>query len=141
MQTIIPYLTVKNAPQALDFYVKALGATESSRAPMEDGRIMHACITINGGAVFVMDEFPEHAARDNEHGSVYAPTPDKPSPTAVVVNYGKPAEVDAAYRKAVDAGCKSVSAPEDTFWNARFACIGDPYGHLWMLNAELPAKN
>jgi PhnB protein len=58
-----------------------------------------------------------------------------------VINRTKPAEVDDAFRKAVAAGCTGVQEPEDTFWNARFAIVADPYGHLWMLNADLPAKN
>ncbi|MEX0589971.1 MAG: VOC family protein [Xanthobacteraceae bacterium] len=140
MQTIVPYLTVKNAPEAIDFYVKALGAKEVSRAPAEDGRIMHADLTINGGSVFVMDEFPEHAGQGMGH-TVHAPTPERPAPVAVVVNFGAPAEIDDAYRRAVDAGCNGVMEPQDTFWNARFAILHDPYGHQWMLNATLPAKN
>lgn len=140
MQSIVPYLTVKNAAEAIGFYVKALGAKEVSRAPTDDGRIMHADLSINGGSVFVMDEFPEHAA-NQECGSVNAPAPDQPSPTAMVIQLSAPPEVDAGYRRAVEAGCKSVSAPEDTFWNARFAVVCDPYGHLWMFNAALPAKS
>jgi PhnB protein len=140
MQTIVPYLTVKNAAQAIDFYKKALGAEEISRAPTDDGRIMHADLSINGGTVFLMDEFPEHAANE-ECGSVSAPAPEKPSPTAMVIQFSAPPEVDKGYRRAVDAGCRKVSEPEDTFWNARFAVVCDPYGHIWMLNAALPAKN
>jgi PhnB protein len=139
MQTIVPYLTVKNAAEAIDFYKKSLGASEISRAPTPDGRLMHADLSINGGSVFVMDEFPEYAS-NGEHAAVHAPTPAKPSPTSVVIQLKAPPEVDAAYKRAVDAGCKSVSAPEDTFWNARFAVVGDPYGHVWMFKAALPSN-
>jgi PhnB protein len=139
MQTIVPYLTVKDAPKAIDFYVKALGAKENARVPGEGGRILHADLVINGGSVYVMDEFPEHASEGC--GAVHAPSPEKPAPVSTVINYGAPSEVDAAYKRAVDAGCAIVAKPEDTFWNARFAAVGDPYGHIWMLNAELPAKS
>lgn len=136
MQTIVPYLTVKSASEAIEFYKKALGARENSRAPADDGkRLLHADLSINGGSVFVMDEFPEHGG-----SVVHAPTPERPAPVAMVINFAKPAEIDAAFRRAVDAGCKSVMEPQDTFWNARFAVVGDPYGHSWMLNAALPAK-
>jgi PhnB protein len=138
MQTIVPYLTVSNAQEAIAFYRKALDAREVSRAPAPDGRIMHADLTVNGGSVFVMDEFPEHATEGG--GVVRAPSPDKPAPVATVVNYATPPEIDAAHRRAVEAGCRSVMEPQDTFWNARFAVVGDPFGHVWMLNATLPSK-
>ena len=60
-------------------------------------------------------------------------------PTALWVD--EPPDVDAGYKRAVDAGWVSVSKPEDTFWNARFAVVCDPYGHIWMFNAELPKSN
>ncbi len=140
MQSIIPYLTVSNAPEAIDFYVKALGAKENARVPHEDGRILHADLSINGSSFYLMDAFPEHPANER-CGSVEAPAVEKPSPTSIVVNYAKPADVDSAYGRAVEAGCKAVTEPEDAFWNARWAAVCDPYGHIWMFNADLPAKN
>jgi PhnB protein len=140
MQGIVPYLTVKNAAEAIDFYKKSLGAEEISRAPTDDGRLMHADLSINGGTVYVMDEFSEHA-HTSDCGSVTAPSPQKPSATSMVIQLKAPPEVDAGYQRALDAGCVSVSKPEDTFWNARFAVVCDPYGHIWMFNAALPAKS
>jgi PhnB protein len=140
MQGIVPYLTVKNAAEAIDFYKKSLGAEEISRAPTDDGRLMHADLSINGGTVYVMDEFSEHA-HTSDCGSVTAPSPQKPSATSMVIQLKAPPEVDASYQRALDAGCVSVSKPEDTFWNARFAVVCDPYGHIWMFNAALPAKS
>jgi PhnB protein len=141
MQAIVPYITVNNAAEAMDFYKKALGATENARMGEPDGkkRIYHGDLSINGGSVFVMDEFPEHA-ETNDCGSVSAPSPANPSATSMVIQLSKPADVDEGYKRAVDAGCVSVSKPEDTFWNARFAVVCDPFGHIWMFNAALPAK-
>jgi PhnB protein len=138
MQTIVPYLTMKNAAAAIDFYKKAFGAKENARAAAEDGkRLLHVDLSINGGPVFLMDEFPEHA--EGGH-AVHAPAPERPSPVAIVVNFSAPADVDAAHRRAVDAGCKSSMEPQDTFWNAHFSMLRDPFGYQWMLNAQLPAK-
>ena len=93
-----PYLTVKGAADAIAFYQKAFGATENARMPAQDGkRLMHACLTINGGAVMLSDEFPEHA----EHGAINAPSKDKPAPVATCLQLAKPAEVDAMYHRAV----------------------------------------
>jgi PhnB protein len=142
MPAVIPYITVSNAAEAMDFYKKAFAATENARMGEPDGkkRIYHGDMTIKGGSVFVMDEFSEQA-HTSECGSVAAPTPAKPSATSMVLQCAAPSEVDASYKQAVDAGCISVSKPEDTFWNARFAVVCDPYGHIWMFNAGLPKKN
>jgi PhnB protein len=133
---------VSNAAEAMDFYKKAFAATENARMGEPDGkkRIYHGDLSINGGSVYVMDEFSEHA-NSNEYGSVTAPSPQKPSATSMVIQLKTPPDVDAGYQRAIDAGCVSVSKPEDTFWNARFAVVGDPYGHIWMFNAELPPKS
>ena len=133
-QSIIPYLTVKDAAGAIAFYQKAFGATENMRMPAEDGkRLMHASLTINGGTLFLSDEFPEY-------GSAAAPKAgDKPS-VAVALALSAPANVDATYKQAVTAGATGTMEPEDAFWGDRFAMLQDPYGHRWMLSAPLPKK-
>jgi PhnB protein len=139
MPPITPYLTVKGAADAIAFYQKAFGATENARMPAQDGkRLIHADITVNGGRILMSDEFPEHS--EDCGGAVFVPTSDKPVGVAIALHYTKPGDIDATYRRAVEAGCKSVQAPEDTFWQARFAMLSDPFGHRWMLNAPLPAK-
>src|SRR6202040_1782573 len=60
--TVTPYLIVKGAAQALDFYKKAFGAVERMRMAGPDGKIGHAEITINGSAIMLADEFPEMGA-------------------------------------------------------------------------------
>jgi PhnB protein len=134
MQAIVPYLTVKGAAEAVAFYQKAFGATENARHVAEDGkRFMHIALTIHGGDVFLCDEFPEY-------GGAPAPTAEKPAPVSITIQLKKPADVDAVFRQAVQAGGTSVSDPADMFWNARFAQLRDPFGHIWMLNAQLPEK-
>lgn len=139
MPPITPYLTVKGAADAIAFYQKAFGATENARMAAPDGkRLIHADITVNGGRILMSDEFPEHSEECG--GAVFVPTSDKPVGVAIALHYTKPADIDATYRRAVEAGCNGVQAPEDTFWQARFAMLSDPFGHRWMLNAPLPAK-
>jgi len=134
VQPINPYLTVKGAADAIAFYQKAFAAKENHRMAAQDGkRLMHADLSINGGTVMLSDEFLDH-------GGYPAPTKAKPAPVAVCIQYTKPAEVDATFRRAVAAGCKSTMEPQDTFWEARFAMLIDPFGHRWMLNAPLPKK-
>ena len=139
MPPVTPYLTVKGAAAAIDFYKKAFGATENARMPAQDGkRLMHADITVNGGRILMSDEFPEHGEECG--GVVRAPTASNPAGLAIALHYTKAADIDATFRRAVDAGCTSVLEPENTFWDARFAMLSDPFGHRWMLNAPLPAK-
>jgi PhnB protein len=136
--TVNPYLTVDGAADAIAFYVKALGATERNRMAAQDGkRLMHAEIAINGGVVMLSDNFPEYCT----DGEVTMPSVDKPAAVQVALHFKTPADVDAMHQRAVDAGAKSVMKPDDTFWNARFAVVADPFGHRWMLNAPLPAKS
>lgn len=131
-QRTIPYLTVKGGDDAIAFYRKAFDAAENMRMPADDGkRLMHASLTIHGGTVMLSDEFPEH-------GGTPAPTPERPSAVAIAISFDAPAEVDATFRRAVDAGAKGWMEPADMFWGARFAMLDDPFGHRWMLTAPLP---
>lgn len=130
MQAIVPYLTVKGAAAAAAFYQKAFDASEYSRHAAEDGkRFMHIALNIHGGDVFLCDEFPEY-------GGAPAPTAERPAPVSITIQLRSPGDVDAVYAQAVKAGGTGVSAPADVFWNARFAQLRDPFGHLWMLNAQ-----
>lgn len=132
-----PYLTVNGAAEAIAFYGKVFGATETQRMPFEDGkRIMHAEIAINGSPVMLSDEFPDLCANDD----VRAPTADRPAGVAIVLHFTDPAQVDDTYNRAIDAGCTSVQTPENMFWGARFAALRCPFGHRWMLNAALPQQ-
>ncbi len=137
MQSTNPYLTVKGAADAIAFYQKAFAAKEIARLPAQDGkRVMHAELSFNGGTVMLSDEFPEF----DSAGASRAPSKDKPASVATAIHFAKPAEVDAVFGRAVEAGCKSVQEPQDMFWEARFAMLTDPFGHRWMLNAPLPKK-
>ena len=137
MPSVTPYLTVKGAADAVAFYQKAFGAKENARMPAQDGkRLLHADLTINGGRVLMSDWFSEYT----QDGAVTAPTPDNLAPVAVALHYAKPADVDAAFKRAAEAGCTVIQKPQDMFWNARFAMLSDPFGHRWMMNAPLPPK-
>jgi PhnB protein len=129
-----PYLTVDGAAKAIEFYGKAFGATEAHRMPAQDGkRIMHAELNINGAVIMLADHFPEFCT----NGAVTLPTFEAPGAMSVALHFATPPEVDATYRQALDVGGRSAMAPENTFWNARFAVVVDPFGHQWMLNAPL----
>jgi PhnB protein len=134
MPPITPYLTVKGANDAIEFYKKAFGATENARLPAEDGkRLMHAEISINGGIVLLSDEFPEY-------GKHAWPGEGEWASISVALHFEKPEQLDAAFKRAADAGAKAVTEPADMFWGGRFAVVADPFSHHWMMHAPLPPK-
>lgn len=134
MPPITPYLTVKGANAAIEFYKKAFGATENMRMPAEDGkRLMHAEISLHGSVVLLSDEFPEY-------GKTTWPAAGETAPSAVALHFDKPADLDAAFRRASEAGATTVTEPADMFWGGRYAAVADPFNHRWLMHAPLPPK-
>jgi PhnB protein len=134
VQPIVPYLTVKSVADAIAYYKKAFDATENSRMAEENGkRVMHADLTLHGGTIFLMDEFPEY-------GGAPSPTKERPAPVGIVIQLPAPKDVDAVFKRAVEAGGTGTAEPSDMFWGARYASLTDPFGHSWMLNSPLPPK-
>ena len=120
LTAVTPHLVVAGAAEAIDWYKKAFGATEDMRMPGPDGRLMHACIRINGAAVFLVDEMPEWGA--------VGPKPLKGSPVTIHLMVEN---VDATFDRAVKAGATVTMPVADQFWGDRYGCLEDPYGHKW----------
>ena len=124
-QAITPSLTVHDAAAAIAFYEKSFGARvegEPSRGP--GGKIMHSELVLGGMKFFVNDEFPEMGC----YGAVHYGG----SPVHLQLRVK---DVDAAYNAAVAGGAKSMMKPEDAFWGDRYACVTDPFGHVWGISA------
>ncbi len=121
--TVTPYLIVRGAAQAIDFYKRAFGAAEMTRMPGPDGRrIMHAELKIGDSIVMLADEFPEMVSRSPESlGGC----------TASFHVYVE--DVDRAFKRAVDAGAQVRMPVADMFWGDRYGKLGDPFGHEWGL--------
>lgn len=136
-QTIFPHLCIKGAKDAVEFYKKALGATEVMILPHEDGkRLMHAALDINGAQVFIHDEFPEYAeSHPDKIGS-----PARMGSTSVTVHVNVK-DCDEAFKRATDAGAESIMAPHDAFWGDRYAQVVDPFGHSWSFAHTLQKKS
>ncbi|GLK68955.1 VOC family protein [Hansschlegelia plantiphila] len=130
-----PHLCVIDGAAALAFYQKAFGAKVVMTVPAQDGlRLMHATVQLFGGEILVHDEFPEHRGE----GVVRSPFTVRGPSVAINVNLDRADDVDAAMARAVGAGAIVVMEPENTFWNARYGRIQDPFGHVWAFNAPLP---
>ncbi len=133
---IIPHLNIDGAAAAIDFYVKAFGATEMARVPAEDGkRLLHAALVINGGHVFLHDDFPEFQSPAGR----FAPPP-KIGGVSVTMHLTVD-DCDTWYARAIAAGAVEVVVPNDAFWGDRYAQVNDPFGHSWSFAHTLPAKS
>ncbi|WP_447759588.1 VOC family protein [Sphingopyxis panaciterrae] len=127
---LTPHLAIadKRASEAIDFYVKAFGATEQARMPADDGvRLMHAHLTINGASLMMHDEFPEYSD-------------DAPAPPSGVTLHLQVDDTDAWYNRAIDAGATPRMPPEDMFWGDRYAQITDPFGHTWSIGTPVKGE-
>src|SRR5262245_7327195 len=128
--TVTPSLFVAGAAKAIDFYKKALGAEELMRFAGPDGKIMHAEIKVGDSIVMLADELPEMGGK--------SPKTIGGTPVSFFV-YGE--NVDAAWKRAVDAGAKEIQPLENQFWGDRTGCLEDPFGHHWWLAQHIEDLN
>ncbi|MDX1890175.1 VOC family protein [Mycolicibacterium sp. 050158] len=123
--SLSPHLVVDDAAAAIDFYVKAFGATELGRVPHPDGRLVHAALTLNGSTVMLADDFPDF----NDGKSS---TPKALGGTPITIHLQVP-DVEASFQRALDAGAEVVAPLADQFWGDRYGVLRDPFGHQWSL--------
>lgn len=136
-QGVIAHLVVEGAMDALEFYKKALNATEVMRMPADDGkRLMHAEMIVNGQRVFVVDDFCDHP---DHMGGGKIGAPKRIGGTSFLMHLEVP-DCDAAVKRASDAGATVVMAPFDAFWGARYGQVLDPFGQAWSFAHPLPIK-
>ena len=120
--TVTPYMTVRGAAKAIDFYKEAFGAVEVLRMPMPDGSVAHAEIKI-GDSVIMMGE--ENPAWGNKSPQALGGTP-----TGLMIYVP---DCDAVFARALAAGA-TVSKPlTDQFYGDRSGTVIDPFGHQWTL--------
>jgi PhnB protein len=115
-----PYLIVKGAAQALDFYKQAFGAQEIMRFALPNGQVGHAEIKIGDSPIMLADESPEMGA--------VSPATIGGSAVAIMLYV---TDVDATVKRAVAAGAKLTRPVEDKFYGDRAGSLTDPFGHLW----------
>jgi len=122
--TVTPQLTLDNAAQAIDWYKKALGAEELSRATGPDGKIMHAEVRIGDSRIMVNDPMMGGKGPKALGGS--------PASLWIYVE-----DCDALFNRAVAAGAQVVGGPmgamADQFWGDRCGTFTDPQGYHWTI--------
>jgi PhnB protein len=123
MQSLIPHLVCAGAAEAIDFYIKAFGATEVNRMPAPDsGRLMNAMIRIGDSMMMLVDEMPEFGA--------LGPKALKGTPVTMHMYVEN---ADASFERAVQAGATPVLPLADMFWGDRYGIVEDPFGHRWSI--------
>lgn len=124
--TVTPYLTVRGAAQAIEFYKQAFGATEVMRFDMPDGTVAHAEIKVGDSHVMLGEECPAWGNKSPQAlgGTTFG----------LCVYYP---DVDAQFTRAVAAGASVTKPVQDQFYGDRSGTVTDPFGHLWTLATHI----
>jgi PhnB protein len=123
--SVTPYLIVKGADRAIDFYKKAFGASQRTRMDGPNGTVGHAEIEIDGSAVMLADEFPDMGFR----------SPQSLGGAGVSLHlYVK--DADTCFDRAVAAGAKALRPVQDQFYGDRSGTLEDPFGHVWTVSTH-----
>jgi len=120
--TLTPFLTVRDAVRAIDFYKQAFGAVERGVAKGPDGKVMHAELKIGDSIIMLNDEYPEF-------GSL---SPQSTGGSGMGLHIYLDG-VDAAFERAVKAGAHVDMPVMDQFWGDRYGKLTDPFGHKWSI--------
>ena len=125
-RTITPYLNVRGAAEALDFYQKAFGAEELYRMNGPDGKVMHAEIQLGDSRFMLAEEMEDWG---NHSPSTLGGT------SFTLMVYVE--DCDAAFQRAIDAGATEVMPVSDQFYGDRSGVVEDPFGHRWNLSTHV----
>ena len=120
--TVTPYLIVRGAAKAIDYYKAAFGAAELMRMADPSGKVMHAEVRIGDSLVMLADEHPEFGA--------VGPQTIGGTPVGLAIYVP---DVDAVFGRAVAAGGTVERPVKDQFYGDRTGTLVDPFGHKWTI--------
>jgi PhnB protein len=126
MTQIAVHLVVNDPDATAAWYAEVLGARETRRVLLPDGRPLTIELLIGDTVLAVAGEWPGRGLR--------TPAALGGSPTAFHLPVP---DVDAAYFRAIGAGATAFEPPHDAFWGDRTAQFLDPSGHRWAINQHL----
>jgi len=124
--TLTPFLTVRDAARAIEFYKQAFGAEERGVAKDPDGKVMHAELKIGDSIIMLGDEYPEFGAL----------SPQSIGGSGMGLHIYLDG-VDAAFDRAVKAGAQVEMPVMDQFWGDRYGKLTDPFGHKWSIGTHI----
>ncbi len=120
--SLTPYLYIKGASAAIDFYKKAFDAKDHFRMNGPGGTVAHASLTIGNSIMMLADESPQMGA--------ISPTTLKGAGVSMVLYVE---DVDTVFKRAVDAGAVVKMPVENKFYGERAGTLIDPFGHIWTI--------
>lgn len=124
--TITPYIVVRDARAAIQWYEKALGASTRYVMDAPDGKVMNAQLVIGNSVLMLNDEFPDYGAmgpQDGErvHTTLHLQTDD----------------IERDFNRAIEAGATVGMPPADMFWGDRYGSFTDPFGYKWSMGQRI----
>ncbi len=120
--SITPYLIIKGAAQAIDYYKRVFGATVVVRMDGPNGSVGHAELEIGNSRIMLADENPSMGTGHSSAATIGA------SPVSLYLYIP---DVDKVVQRAVAEGAKILKPVQDQFYGDRSGFIQDPYGHYW----------
>lgn len=120
-----PYLIIKDAADAIEFYKRAFGAIELFRFPAPEGKIGHAEIKIGDSPIMLADEYPDMGYK--------GPKALGGSPVSLMLYVE---DVDTVFNRALAAGASAKEAVTDKFYGDRTGTLVDPFGHVWHVSTH-----
>jgi PhnB protein len=126
--SITPYLVIKGAAQAIEYYKKVFGATELFRMNGPDGKVGHAELKIGNSHIMLADENPSMGQGHTSAATVGG------SPVSLYVYLP---DVDRVVEKARAEGAKILKPVEDQFYGDRNGFLQDPFGHFWTVATHI----
>jgi PhnB protein len=123
LRAAIPYLIVRGATSAIEFYGRAFGLEAVNRIVDDHGKVSHAELRIGEAAIYVADEYPDF---ENIVG------PESLGGTSVIIDL-EVTDVDAVFRSAIAAGASALRRPDHPEAGVQSAKVVDPYGHVWLI--------
>ena len=122
-QTVTPYITVRDAGKAIEFYKRAFGARERFAMPGPDGKgVMHAELQIGNSVMMMGEENPNESCKSAETVGG--------SPVSFYIYLEN---ADEAFGNALKAGAETKMPVQDMFWGDRVGTVQDPFGYQWSL--------
>jgi PhnB protein len=126
--TVVPYISVQNASDAIAYYKKAFGAEELMRMPMPDGKVGHAELKIGDSVLMLADEM--------DHPDAMAKSPR----TLGGITTGLclyVSDCDTFFNRAVEAGGKVRRPLTNQFYGDRSGTVEDPFGQVWTISTHV----
>ncbi|HEY3403762.1 MAG TPA: VOC family protein [Ohtaekwangia sp.] len=118
MHTVTPFLIVDGASDLLRFIEQSFGGKVTAMLKTEDGKIMHSDVMIGDSHVMVTDATEKYTAYATK---LYLYVDD----------------VDATYKKALDANATSIRELTDEFYGDRSGGVRDAWGNEWWIATHI----